>query len=236
MGGAFQPGFDDLPRVIPVFPLTGVLLLPGGKLPLNIFEPRYLAMTRDALATTQRLIGMVQPAEPTPDDNRGPTPAVIAGAAPAIYRTGCAGRITSFDESEDGRYLLTLTGVIRFETQEELAPDNGHRRVVADYTNYRGDLLDADGDADGATIDRERLLQATHAYFIHNEISANWEAVEDTPNERLITSLAMTCAFNASERQALLEAPDLTERARVVVALMEMAVAGSGAGDGHTSH
>ncbi len=232
IAGAFQPGFDDLPRVIPVFPLTGVLLLPGGRLPLNIFEPRYLAMTRDALATPQRLIGMVQPAEPTPDDNRGPTEAVISGAAPDIYRTGCAGRITSFDESENGRYLLTLTGVIRFAAQEELAPENGHRRVVADYTNYRDDLLDEDG----AAVDRARLLGVIRAYFSHNGISADWDAIEDTPNARLITSLAMTCAFNASERQALLEAPGLAERAHVVVALMEMAVAGSGAGDGQTNH
>ncbi len=232
IGRAFQPSFDDLPRVIPVFPLTGVLLLPGGRLPLNILEPRYLAMTREALATTQRLIGMVQPAEPTPDDNRGPTPAVIAGAAPDIYRTGCAGRITSFDESENGRYLLTLTGVIRFAAKEELAPDRGHRRVVADYTDYRDDLLDEDG----AAVDRARLLEVIRAYFSRNEISANWDAIEDTPNARLITSLAMTCAFNASERQALLEAPGLAERAHVVVARMEMAVAGSGAGDGQTNH
>lgn len=231
-GGPFDPGFDDLPREIAVFPLTGVLLLPGGRLPLNIFEPRYLAMTRDALATGQRIIGMVQPTEPTPDDNRGPTSAMLRGDQPEIYRTGCAGRITSFEETEDGRYLLTLTGLIRFETMEEVAQTEAYRRVVADYSKYRDDLA---GEVEAA-VDRDRLLSALRAYFQRCEISANWDTIDETPNDRLITSLAMTCPFNASERQALLEAPDLAERARVMVVLLEMAVAVSTDGESRTDH
>ncbi len=229
---AFTFGFDDLPREIAVFPLTGVLLLPGGKLPLNIFEPRYLAMTRDALATRQRLIGMVQPAEPTPDDNRGPTTAVAHGDQPEIYRTGCAGRITSFDEADDGRYRLTLTGVIRFETAEELPQSEGYRRVAADYTKYRDDLA---GETDAA-VDRDRLLSALRVYFSHGGITANWDAIEETSNDRLVTSLAMTCPFTAPERQALLEAPDLAERARVIVALLEMSAADPADGETRINH
>lgn len=231
-GGPFDPGFDDLPREIAVFPLTGVLLLPGGRLPLNIFEPRYLAMIRDALATGPRIIGMVQPTEPTPGDNRGPATAARPGDQPQIYRTGCAGRITAFEETEDGRYLLTLTGLIRFETMEEMPETVAYRRVVADYSAYRHDL---DGESEAA-LDRDRLLSALRAYFLHCEISANWDAIDETPNDRLINSLAMTCPFNATERQALLEAPDLAERASVMVVLLEMAVAGSGDGGSRTDH
>jgi len=155
-GAAFQPAFDELPREIAVFPLTGVLLLPGGRLPLNIFEPRYLALTRDALATGQRLIGMIQPVQPTPEDNRGPTEAVSRGEAPDLYRTGCAGRITAFEEFDDGRYSLTLTGIIRFDFESELPGTGGYRRVVADYSRYRNDLAGSEA----AAIDRTSLLSA----------------------------------------------------------------------------
>src|SRR5210317_2074637 len=113
--GPFDPGFDALPRVIPIFPLTGVLLLPSGVLPLNIFEPRYLAMVRDALSTETRIIGMVQPRVPDLDDNRGAGGSAVRGEQPNIYGTGCAGRITSFNESVDGRYMLSLTGLCRFD-------------------------------------------------------------------------------------------------------------------------
>jgi len=231
-GAVFQPAFDDLPREIAVFPLTGVLLLPGGKLPLNIFEPRYLTMTRDALGTKQRLIGMVQPVQPTPGDNRGPTEAVIQGETPDLYRTGCAGRITAFEESEDGRHFLTLTGIIRFESEQELPETNGYRRVLADYSRYRDDLAEMET----AAIDRDRLLSALRSYFSVAEISANWEAIEATPDDRLITSLAMSCPLNAIEHQALLEAPSLAERARIMVTLLEMVVADSTGGDGGTQH
>jgi Lon protease-like protein len=226
--GPFDPGFEDLPRVIPVFPLTGILLLPEGKLPLNIFEPRYLAMVRDALADEQRMIGMVQPRIPDPDDNRGPNDLSGMLDQPEIYSTGCAGRITAFNESDDGRYMLTLSGVCRFDIAEEMTLRDGYRRVLADYHRFRDDLV-AQGDAD---IDRDRLLAVVKQYFEQQEIKASWEAVEATPNDRLVTSLAMTCPFGPNERQALLEAADLTARAEMVITLLEMALLDSSSDGG----
>ena len=225
---AFNPGFEDLPRVIPVFPLTGVLLLPGGHLPLNIFEPRYLAMVRDALADPRRVVGMVQPRVPTPDDNRGPIGASIDPDRPTLYGTGCAGRIVGFNESEDGRYQIGLSGVCRFDIAEEMAPRDGYRRVLADYRRYRNDLS---GDRD-ATVDRDRLLTTIRRYFEQQSIKASWDAVEATPSDRLVTSLAMTCPFGPTERQALLEAPGLTERAEMIVTLLEMALLEAGGSSG----
>jgi len=224
----FDPGFEDLPRVIPVFPLTGILLLPGGKLPLNIFEPRYLAMVRDALADEQRMIGMVQPRMPDPDDNRGPTDMSALMEQPDIYTTGCAGRITAFSESDDGRYLLTLSGVCRFDIAEEMTLRDGYRRVLADYHRFRSDLA-AQSDAG---VDRDRLLGVVKQYFRQQDIKANWETVEATPVERLVTSLAMTCPFGPNERQALLEASDLKQRADMVITLLEMALLDSSSDGG----
>ena len=226
----FDPGFEDLPRVIPVFPLTGILLLPEGKLPLNIFEPRYLAMVRDALADEQRMIGMVQPRLPDPDDNRGPVDLAAMMDQPEIYTTGCAGRITAFSESDDGRYMLTLTGICRFDIAEEMTLRDGYRRILADYHRFRGDLS-MRGEPD---IDRERLLGVVRQYFAQQDIKASWETVEATPNDRLVTSLAMTCPFGPNERQALLEAADLTARAEMVITLLEMALLDS-SGDGGSS-
>ncbi len=228
--GPFDPGFEDLPRVIPVFPLTGILLLPEGKLPLNIFEPRYLAMVRDALADEQRMIGMVQPRLPDPDDNRGPADMAAMMDQPEIYTTGCAGRITAFSESDDGRYMLTLSGICRFDIAEEMALRDGYRRVLADYHRFRGDLsTQAESE-----IDRDRLLGVVRQYFEQQNINASWETIETTPNDRLITSLAMTCPFGPNERQALLEAGDLTARAEMVITLLEMALLDS-SGTGGTS-
>ncbi len=228
--GPFDPGFEDLPRVIPVFPLTGILLLPEGKLPLNIFEPRYLAMVRDALGDEQRMIGMVQPRLPDPDDNRGPADMAAMMDQPEIYTTGCAGRITAFSESDDGRYMLTLSGICRFDIAEEMALRDGYRRVLADYHRFRGDL----STQPEAEIDRDRLLGVVRQYFEQQNINASWETIETTPNDRLITSLAMTCPFGPNERQALLEAGDLTARAEMVITLLEMALLDS-SGTGGTS-
>src|SRR6516164_967835 len=189
-------GGTALPSILPIFPLTGVLLLPRGRLPLNIFEPRYLAMTRDALAG-ERLIGMVQPSDPQ-----------AAGDNPPVYPTGCAGRITSFSETDDGRFLITLTGISRFHIREELPLLEGYRRVVPDWRDF----------------DRERLLRGLRAYFQHHRIEADWDAITSVPGERLVTSIAMICPFEPSEKQALLEAPDLDERARLLTAIVEMAV------------
>ncbi len=206
-GTSFQASPTDLPATLPIFPLAGVLLLPRGRLPLNIFEPRYLEMTRDALAG-DRLIGMVQPtAEEQP------------GRPPPIYKTGCAGRITQFSETDDGRFLITLTGVARFAVSEEVPSARGFRRIVPSWTPYRGDLEESAG----ATIDRPRLLAALRGFFKLHEITADWEAIKSTADERLVTSLAMICPFSASEKQALLEAADLGERARLLIALIEMA-------------
>jgi uncharacterized protein len=201
-----------LPQILPIFPLTGVLLLPRGRLPLNIFEPRYLAMTRDALGG-ERLIGMVQPSDPQ-QDNRG------GGALnPPVYPVGCAGRITAFAESDDGRYLITLTGVSRFRIRDELPLLSGYRRVVPDWQPFAQDI-----DAPPATgFDRERFIRGLKEFFTQRQISADWEAIDKAAGEHLITSIAMLCPFAPSEKQALLEAADLDERARLLIALVEMA-------------
>lgn len=207
-----ERGDAGLPETIPIFPLSGVLLLPRGRLPLNIFEPRYLAMTQDALKA-DRLIGMIQPSEPDLS-NRG------AGAAnPPVYPTGCAGRITSFSETEDGRYLLTLTGVSRFRIRDELPLASGYRRVVADWGSYIGDVEPA-AEPD---FDRQRFVRGLRGFFGQRQVTADWDAIEKAPAEHLITSIAMLCPFAPSEKQALLEAPNLGERARLLTALVEMA-------------
>jgi uncharacterized protein len=198
-------GEAALPDVLPIFPLTGVLLLPRGKLPLNIFEPRYLAMTRDAMAG-ERLIGMVQPSDPP-----------IRELNPPVYQTGCAGRITNFSETEDGRFLITLTGFSRFRIKEELPLLSGYRRVVADWQDFA-----ADRDSDAAGFDRARLVQGLRHFFIQRQVQADWEAIDRAPGEHLVTSIAMMCPFAPNEKQALLEAPTLDERARLLTALIEM--------------
>jgi Lon protease-like protein len=200
-----DPGDAILPEILPIFPLTGVLLLPRGRLPLNIFEPRYLAMTRDAMAG-ERLIGMVQPADPP-----------IRETNPAVYPTGCAGRITSFSETEDGRLLITLTGVSRFRIREELPLLSGYRRVVAQWADFAGDRSPAE-----AGFDRARLVQGLRQFFAQRQLTADWSAVDQVPAEHLVTSIAMMCPFAPSEKQALLEARDLDGRARLLIALIEM--------------
>jgi uncharacterized protein len=194
-----------LPDILPIFPLTGVLLLPRGRLPLNIFEPRYLAMTRDAMEG-ERLIGMVQPSDPP-----------IREINPAIYPLGCAGRITSFSETDDGRILITLTGVSRFRIREELPLHSGYRRVVAEW----GDFAE-DRNADEAGFDRSRLTQGLRNFFTQRQVQADWSAIDQAPGEHLVTSIAMMCPFAPNEKQALLEAKTLDERARLLTALIEM--------------
>ena len=207
MTSVFNPLFEDLPTKIPIFPLTGVLLLPHGKLPLNIFEPRYLNMITAALAG-HRMIGLIQPTGPNEGDQ------------PDIYKTGCAGRITSFNESEDGRYLVTLSGLIRFDLAEELPLRDGYRVAVPDWGPYCDDLAEETG----AGVDRDRMLRALKGYFTVNDVDANWDAIKDTTTDRLVNALAMMCPFQPSEKQALLEALSLGDRANVMVALLEMAL------------
>ena len=210
MTGVFDPLFENLPTEIPIFPLTGVLLLPGGKLPMNIFEPRYLNMMSAAL-TGDRLVGMIQPT----GDNEGDQP--------DVYRTGCAGRLTSFSETEDGRYLITLSGYIRFNIRKELPLRDGFRTILPDWAPYRDDLAEDVS----VGIDRDRMLRTLKGYFSANQVDADWDAIRETSTDRLVNALAMMCPFQPSEKQALLEAESLVERADVMVTLLEMSVAAS---------
>ena len=203
----FEPSFEALPCIIPIFPLPGALLLPRGHLPLQIFEPRYRAMMSDALAG-ERFIGMIQP---TDEDAAGPQP--------GLYGTGCAGWIETHRDTPDGRYFLTLTGVCRFRIIEELPLKDGYRRVVAEYQRFRADLA---VEPNGA-YDRDRLLACLRGYLEGRGSEANWEAIEEASDEMLVNSLAMICPFNPSEKQALLEAGDLCERAQMMMTLIEMA-------------
>ena len=216
----FDPTFDQLPEIVPIFPLTGVLLLPRGKLPLNVFEPRYLAMTEDALAGN-RMIGIIQPSDP-----------LSRASVPPVYPIGCAGRITSFSETDDGRYLITLTGVCRFETARELPIVRGYRRVDVSWERFAADLEEPGP----ALFDRARLVEGLRTYFKIQGISANWDAIEFTPDERLVTSLAMICPFEPSEKQALLECGSLSERASMMIAIIEMSVLDKRGGDTMARH
>lgn len=204
--GPSAPAAPD--PVIPVFPLTGVLLLPRALLPLNIFEPRYLAMTRDALASPHRLIGMIQPADPL--DKR---------PLPETYRIGCAGRIVRFEETADGRFLIFLLGICRFEVLEELKATTPYRQVIASYARHRRDL---GGDNSAATLDREAFIAAFRAYSERIGLKANWKEVEEAPSGPLVNALALACPFEPSEKQALLEAADVSARAQLMTAMMRM--------------
>lgn len=206
---AFDPDFEDLPATLPIFPLTGVLLLPRGRLPLNIFEPRYLNMVGDALGAN-RMFGMVQPAEAQAEASQD---------EPDVYPTGCAGRITHFEETNNGRFILSLRGVCRFRIAEEIPTTRGYRRCSADWSSFAEDLTPPTDTA----IDRDRLLTAVRTYFSVKRLDANWEAIEKAEDEYLVTSIAMLCPFDPSEKQALLEAPDLSARSELLTTIIEMA-------------
>ena len=213
----FEPGFEQLPDTLPIFPLSGVLLLPGGKLPLNVFEPRYLAMVMDALAG-HRMIGMVQPQQPGGYAGDG-MPA--DDGPPKVHRIGCAGRIVSFNETEDGRLLLALSGVCRFEIVRELdLAQGGYRRVSSVFSPFRADLDHAD---EPVTLDRERLMAALAAFFRGKNLSTDWDAVKQAADANLVTSLSMVLPFGPAEKQALLEAADGSARAKLLTAFLEMA-------------
>lgn len=202
-----------LSRTIPIFPLTGVLLLPRGLLPLNIFEPRYLAMTRAALDGS-KLIGMVQPSEPFGRGGQSPPDRAD------VQAVGCLGQIVSATETEDGRYLLTLRGLCRFQIARELAADTPYRQVEADYTPYAEDLQPQ---LDGL-CDRNRLLHALQGYCAYHNLPADWDAITAVNDDLLVHSLAMICPFTAGEKQALLEAGNFKARAAMLVSLLEMAM------------
>ncbi|MGB0669940.1 MAG: LON peptidase substrate-binding domain-containing protein [Rhodospirillales bacterium] len=200
---------QNMPPSIPVFPLPGALLLPGGHLPLNIFEPRYLNMVEDALGQG-RLIGMIQPREQARDP--------IDGAAP-LYSIGCVGRIISFSETGDRRFMITLEGVSRFSCVEELPTTRGYRRFTVDWEPFIADLTDAAEIIDN----RDRLLAALRAFFTLRGFETDWDAVERAPDHTLVNSLAMICPLELPEKQALLESDSLGDRSNLLTTMLEMA-------------
>jgi uncharacterized protein len=205
-----RPG--DLAAVIPVFPLAGALLLPRGQMPLNIFEPRYLAMIDDALRAGHRLIGMIQPdtAHPGPQDR------------PNLFKIGCVGRITQIAETGDGRYLLQLTGIARFRIEEELTVTTPYRQCQVNYAPFADDFTARKGED---AVDRKAVLRALASFLKANNLKADWDGIETAPNEALVNALAMMSPYGTAEKQALLEAPDLKTRAEMLVAITEMELA-----------
>lgn len=199
----YAPEFEALPDTLPVFPLAGVLLLPAGNLPLNIFEKRYLKMVEAAMAGN-RLIGMVQ----LKDENF------------SIYDVGCAGKITEFKETNDGRYLITLNGICRFKITQELDVPTSYRQVKPDWSAYQKDLAPSTS----LNLDRAKLNDLLQSYFSSQEMNCDWKAVEKANDGRLITCLSMICPFDAKEKQALLEAPNCKARADMFMTMLEMAV------------
>ena len=198
---------QDLPQVIAVFPLDGALLLPHAQLPLQIFEPRYVAMVDDVMAA-DRIIGMVQ-TRPGGDPER-----------PGLQPIGCAGKITTFSETNDGRYLITLTGLSRFRIREELTIQTPYRQTRVDFIPFETDLQPPRGEDDG--FDRMKLLAALKGYLERRSLDVDWETAKAAPAEALVNSLAMALPFDPAEKQALLEAPRLNERREALVALMEI--------------
>ena len=207
-------GPQDLADVIPVFPLPGALLLPRGQMPLNIFEPRYLAMVDEALRTN-RLVGMIQP------DPEGGGTALV----PKLYGVGCAGRITQFAETGDGRYLITLSGIARFRVEEELPPIDLFRRCRVSFEPFTSDFTARAGETE---VDRVGVVKALRDFVDAVHVKVDWRGIEEAPNEALVNALCMMSPFGVREKQALLEAPNLKSRAEVLIALTEIELARSG--------
>ena len=202
----------EMPGVIPVFPLPGALLLPRGQMPLNIFEPRYLSMVDDSLRDGHRLIGMIQP-----DIAHSGSP-----DKPLLYTIGCAGRMTQIAESGDGRYLLELTGVARFQIEEELKVATPYRQCRVTYAPFADDFIARKGEN---AVDRKALLVALTNFLKANDLKADWEGIEKAPNEALVNALSMMSPYGTAEKQALLEAPDLKTRAEILIAITEIELA-----------
>jgi Lon protease-like protein len=202
----------ELPGVVPVFPLAGALMLPRGQLPLNIFEPRYLAMVDDALADRHRLIGMIQPDMTHSEDEENPK----------LYQVGCIGRITQFAESGDGRYIIQLTGIARFRVLDELSVSTAYRQCRVDFAPFADDFFARKGEEQ---VDRQAVLDALTAFLKAKNLKADWEEIEGAPNEALVNALAMMSPYGPAEKQALLEATDLKTRAEILVALTEIELA-----------
>lgn len=216
IGRKFYEGPQALPHLIPVFPLAGALLLPGARLPLNIFEPRYLAMVDDALKSF-RLIGMIQPESPSEAER----------TTPKLAEVGCVGRLTQFAETQDGRYLITLSGVARFRRVSEATALTPYRQCTVDYEPFRADF---EPGGDEAQLDRESVLDAFRAFARARGLDVDWQGLDAAPDEILINGLAMMGPFGLSEKQALLEAADLKARAEILLAITQIELAADSVG------
>lgn len=205
----------DLPDTIPIFPLPGALLLPRARLPLHIFEPRYLAMVDDTLKTQSRLIGMIQPFE-------------APGKPDRLHAVGCAGRLSGFSETEDGRYMLTLSGMSRFRVIEEVEGFTPYRRCDVSWTGFERDLGAPEKDPG---LERGPFLDLLNRFFQAQGLSTDWDAVREAEDELLINSISMLCPFPPEDKQALLEAPTLVKRRETLVTLIEFALLGGETGE-----
>ena len=214
--GIFNPEFDQLPMRIPIFPLPSALLLPGGQLPLNIFEPCYLAMVRHALATPTRLIGMVQPLDHRANDDKASDDRANAAV---LFETGCAGRLSFFQESDDGRFVIALNGVCRFHRLRQEFDPNGFLVADVDWQPFANDLR-----IDVSALDRDPLIKVMKRYFDMKGFETDWTQIENSDNHQLLATLSMICPFEVAEKQALLEADSMAKRADLLIAMMEMAL------------
>jgi Lon protease-like protein len=205
----------DLPEVIPVFPLSGALLLPRGRLPLHIFEPRYLAMLEDCMKTPARLIGMIQPRDSRGDGQR-------------LSAIGCAGRLTAFSETDDGRYMITLAGISRFRLRDEVQGFTPYRRFHVDWSPFTRDLRGAETDEG---FDRDAFLDLLRRYLDDRKLGTDWSSLKDAEPEPLINALSMLLPLSSEDKQALLESPSLGQRRETLVTLIEFALRSGGASD-----
>ena len=196
---------QEIPKKIPIFPLTGAVLFPDTQLPLNIFEPRYVQMVDSALASPNRLIGMIQPSSST-----------TMGTG-SLKKVGCVGRISSFNEAEDSRYLITLTGVCRFEIEEELDTTTPYRQIIAKYENYKTDIENMNLE----NVDRSKLLALVKRYLEHRKILADWEIIQQTPTKQIINYSGVLVPFSPEEKQLLLESKNLITRCSALEALLQ---------------
>lgn len=213
---------SDLPQQIPVFPLRGVILLPRAVLPLSIYEPRYLSMLEDILSG-DRIVGIVQPDRSEGEEESPP------GKAVSLRPVGCAGRLTAFQELDDDRVLVTVTGVARFDLTKEVPTSKPYRLFQVSYDAFSHDFEVGAGEE---LVDRSNLLRVLRSYLEAHKLKADWRAILSAPSEYLVNSLSVVCPYGAEEKQALLEAKDLKTRAEVLMALAEMELASSESGSG----
>lgn len=211
IGNKTFEGAEDFPSSVPIFPLSGALLLPKGQMPLNIFEPRYIAMIDAALAG-DRIIGMIQPA----------LDGATASGDKELCDSGCLGRIISWSESGDGRYLITLMGITRFQLEQELTTMTPYRQARISVLPFMGDI---DGEVEELHVDRDELLATFRDYLDANDMEADWDSINEASTESLVNALSMMSPYGPAEKQALLEAPDLKTRAETLIAITEMELA-----------